>query len=85
MATYHEGMEEMKILGIQIGILVVVSLKPLPIAVTTDEEQYRFVEDNNSYFIRLISNEVGKTILFYYANWQDVHNEYKQTIYELRK
>ncbi|KAL8237809.1 hypothetical protein R6Q59_018890 [Mikania micrantha] len=40
---------------------------PLPIAVTTDKEQYRFVGDNNSDFIRLISNEVRKTIPFYYA------------------
>ncbi|KAL8239962.1 hypothetical protein R6Q59_016529 [Mikania micrantha] len=55
--------------------------KPLPLAVTTDEDQYRFVGDNNSDFIRLISNEVGKTVPFYYASWQDVPNEYKQVIY----
>ncbi|KAL8209636.1 hypothetical protein R6Q57_006368 [Mikania cordata] len=45
--------------------------KPLPLAVTTDEDQYRFVGDNNSDFIRLISNELGKTVPFYYASWQD--------------
>ncbi|KAL8201686.1 hypothetical protein R6Q57_010833 [Mikania cordata] len=100
-----EGMGKMKILGIQIGFLVVVSLhnpkkrrskgknltlykkyeqnnkKPLPLAVTTDEDQYRFVGDNSSDFIRLISNEVGKTVPFYYASWQDVPNEYKHAIY----
>ncbi|KAL8198136.1 hypothetical protein R6Q57_030046 [Mikania cordata] len=31
--------------------------RPLPIAVTTDEDQYRFVKDNSSDLIRLISNE----------------------------
>ncbi|KAL8248461.1 hypothetical protein R6Q59_005329 [Mikania micrantha] len=55
--------------------------KPLPLAVTTDENQYRFVGDNSSDFIRLISNEVGKTVHFYYVSWQDVPNEYKQAIY----
>ncbi|KAL8217865.1 hypothetical protein R6Q57_021238 [Mikania cordata] len=55
--------------------------KPLPLAVTTDKDQYRFVGDNSSDFIRLISNEMGKTVPFYYASWQDVPNEYKQAIY----
>ncbi|KAL8267723.1 hypothetical protein R6Q59_001521 [Mikania micrantha] len=55
--------------------------KPLPLAVTTDEDQYRFVGDNSSDFIRLISNEVGKTVSFYYASWQDVPNKYKHAIY----
>ncbi|KAL8230507.1 hypothetical protein R6Q57_000285 [Mikania cordata] len=55
--------------------------RPLPLAVTTDEDQYRFVGDNSPDFIRPISNEVGKTVPFYYASWQDVPNEYKQAIY----
>ncbi|KAL8262463.1 hypothetical protein R6Q59_023812 [Mikania micrantha] len=55
--------------------------KPLPLAVTTDEDQYRFVGDNSSDFIRLTSNEVRKTVPFYYASWQDVPNEYKHAIY----
>ncbi|KAL8201360.1 hypothetical protein R6Q57_012699 [Mikania cordata] len=55
--------------------------KSLPLAVTTDEDKYRFVGDNSSDFIRLISNEVGKIVPFYYASWQDVPNEYKHAIY----
>ncbi|KAL8241772.1 hypothetical protein R6Q59_012074 [Mikania micrantha] len=45
---------------------------PLSIEVEDEGGQYKFVGENCSDFIRLISNEVGKVAPFHYTSWQNV-------------
>jgi hypothetical protein len=55
--------------------------RPLPIDVSDEGDGYRFVGENSSDFIRLISNEVKRIAPFYYKSWQSVPNQYKTSIY----
>ncbi|KAL8230915.1 hypothetical protein R6Q57_000693 [Mikania cordata] len=43
--------------------------------------QYKFVGENCSDFIRLISNEVGKVVPFRYTSWQNVPDQFKKPIF----
>ncbi|KAL8259849.1 hypothetical protein R6Q59_027802 [Mikania micrantha] len=43
--------------------------------------QYKFVGENCSDFIRLISNEVGKVVPFHYTSWQNVPDQFKKAIF----
>ncbi|KAL8244026.1 hypothetical protein R6Q59_010284, partial [Mikania micrantha] len=54
--------------------------KPLPIEVEEEGEQYKFVEENFSCFIRLISNEVRKVATFHYTSWENVSDQSKKAI-----
>ncbi|KAL8260042.1 hypothetical protein R6Q59_027995 [Mikania micrantha] len=54
--------------------------KPLPIEVEEEGEQYKFVEENFSCFIRLISNEVRKVATFHYTSWENVPDQSKKAI-----
>ncbi|KAD2805459.1 hypothetical protein E3N88_38836 [Mikania micrantha] len=56
-------------------------LKPLPIEVEDEGGQYKFVGENCSDFIRLISNEVGKVVPFHYTSWQNVPDQFKKAIF----
>ncbi|KAL8260948.1 hypothetical protein R6Q59_024997 [Mikania micrantha] len=55
--------------------------KPLPIEVEDEGGQYKFVGENCSDFIRLISNEVGKVVPFHYTSWQNVPDQFKKAIF----
>ncbi|KAL8214016.1 hypothetical protein R6Q57_003465, partial [Mikania cordata] len=54
---------------------------PLPIEVEDEGGQYKFVGENYSDFIRLISNEVGKVASFHYTSWQNVPDKFKKAIF----
>ncbi|KAL8239041.1 hypothetical protein R6Q59_015608 [Mikania micrantha] len=54
---------------------------PLPIEVEDEGGQYKFVGENCSDFIRLISNEVGKVAPFHYTSWQNVPDKFKKVIF----
>ncbi|KAL8223166.1 hypothetical protein R6Q57_020565 [Mikania cordata] len=54
---------------------------PLPIEVEDEGGQYKFVGENCSDFIRLISNEVGKVAPFHYTSWQNVPDKFKKAIF----
>ncbi|KAL8214144.1 hypothetical protein R6Q57_003593 [Mikania cordata] len=54
---------------------------PLPIEVEDEGGQYKFVGENCSDFIRLISNEVGKVAPFHYTSWQNVPGKFKKAIF----
>ncbi|KAL8209198.1 hypothetical protein R6Q57_008610 [Mikania cordata] len=55
--------------------------KPLPNEVEDEGGQYKFVGENCSDFIRLISNEVGKVAPFHYTSWQNVPDQFKKSIF----
>lgn len=55
--------------------------QPLSIKVDDAGGQYRFVGENASDFVRLISNEIGRETPLYYPSWQDVPDEFKDHIY----
>ncbi|KAL8209048.1 hypothetical protein R6Q57_008460, partial [Mikania cordata] len=54
---------------------------PIPIEVEDEGGQYKFVGENCSDFIRLISNEVGKVAPFHYTSWQNVPDKFKKAIF----
>ncbi|KAL8263148.1 hypothetical protein R6Q59_024497 [Mikania micrantha] len=56
---------------------------PLSIEVEDEGGQYKFVGENCSDFIRLISNEVGKVAPFHYTSWQNVPDKFKKAIFPM--
>ncbi|KAD4584419.1 hypothetical protein E3N88_22020 [Mikania micrantha] len=54
---------------------------PLPIEVEDEAGQYKFVGENCSNFIRLISNDVVKVVPFHYTSWQNVPDQFKNVVF----
>ncbi|KAL8248977.1 hypothetical protein R6Q59_005845 [Mikania micrantha] len=55
--------------------------KPLSIEYDTTEQQFRPVGEYYQMFVRLLSNEIGRHVPYYYGSWKNVTNQLKRSIF----